>query len=56
MGFEDQRRDTGSDQDFNDVVMLIRSNPIEAIQSTTNVPIATRTPILTATASRAWPF
>lgn len=38
MGFEDQRRDTGSDNDFNDLVLLVRSNPIEAIQSSTDMP------------------
>lgn len=34
VGFEDQRRDTGSDNDFNDLVMIVRSNPIEAIDRT----------------------
>ncbi|MFO0616373.1 MAG: LruC domain-containing protein, partial [Polyangiaceae bacterium] len=38
MGFEDQRRDTGSDNDFNDLVLLVRSNPIEAIQTSSDVP------------------
>lgn len=36
VGFEDQRRDKGSDNDFNDLVFVVRSNPPEAI-STDNV-------------------
>jgi len=41
VGFEDLRRDSGSDDDFNDVVVLVRSNPVEAILATTTVPYYT---------------
>ncbi|NUP04847.1 MAG: LruC domain-containing protein [Polyangiaceae bacterium] len=37
MGFEDQRRDTGSDNDFNDLVLIIQSDPADAVIS--NVPL-----------------
>ncbi len=40
-GFEDQRRDLGSDNDFNDVVVMIQSNPISAVQSGLDVPVYT---------------
>ncbi len=33
-GFEDQRRDIGSDNDFNDLVVIINSNPPSAIRNT----------------------
>lgn len=36
MGFEDQRRDVGSDNDFNDLVMVVSSNPPDAVE--VNVP------------------
>lgn len=38
IGFEDLRRDKGADDDFNDVVLLVRSNPVEAILTDTIVP------------------
>lgn len=34
LGFEDLRRDQGADEDFNDLVLIVRSNPPEAIAST----------------------
>ncbi len=37
IGFEDMRRDMGSDNDFNDLVFYVKSNPITAIDNT-NTP------------------
>lgn len=37
IGFEDMRRDMGSDNDFNDLVFYVKSNPITAINKT-NTP------------------
>lgn len=33
-GFEDQRRDKGSDNDFNDLVLIVHANPPSAIENT----------------------
>ena len=38
LGFEDMRRDGGSDNDFNDAVFYVTANPIQGIQ-TTNIPL-----------------
>jgi LruC domain-containing protein len=37
-GFEDQRRDINSDEDFNDVVVMMRSSP-ESASADTNTPV-----------------
>ncbi len=42
MGFEDVRRDQGSDQDFNDAIFYVTSNPITAIENQ-NYPKVTTT-------------
>jgi LruC domain-containing protein len=36
--FEDWRRDQGSDQDFNDGVLYVRANPVQAV-NTVNMPV-----------------
>ncbi|MDJ1482649.1 DUF4476 domain-containing protein [Cytophagaceae bacterium YF14B1] len=40
LGFEDLRRDQGSDQDFNDVLFSISASPFEAIQKNNVISIA----------------
>ncbi|MHC1774084.1 MAG: LruC domain-containing protein [Lentimicrobium sp.] len=40
MGFEDMRRDNGSDNDFNDAIFYVTANPVEAIQYT-SMPLIT---------------
>lgn len=40
IGFEDLNRNSGSDDDFNDLVFFITVNPIEAVDFTDIVPIA----------------
>lgn len=42
IGIEDMRRDSGSDNDFNDAMFYVTSNPIVAI-NTTNMPSVTYT-------------
>lgn len=42
IGFEDQRRDGSCDNDFNDAIFQVKSNPITAIQ-TDNYPVITYT-------------
>ncbi|QTN38376.1 LruC domain-containing protein [Cryomorphaceae bacterium] len=39
IGFEDLHRDQGSDDDFNDAVFYVTSNPIEAIETGTLPPV-----------------
>ncbi len=43
LGFEDVRRDNGSDQDFNDAIFYATANPIEAIKTDVYQPIDTPT-------------
>ncbi len=42
IGFEDMRRDQGSDNDFNDAIFYVKSNPITAIDGQ-NIPPAVNT-------------
>ncbi|MEI7662185.1 MAG: LruC domain-containing protein [Bacteroidota bacterium] len=44
LSFEDIRRDSGSDNDFNDAVFYVTANPIQAIQ-TANFPIPNYTQV-----------
>ena len=38
IGFEDVRRDSGSDQDFNDVLFYVTANPLNCIQKLDSIP------------------
>jgi LruC domain-containing protein len=44
IGFEDMRRDLGSDNDFNDLVFYVKSNPITAIDNTNTPPVINTLP------------
>lgn len=44
VGFEDLRRDKGADEDFNDLVFIVRSNPPEAIATTNVLPYEASSP------------
>jgi hypothetical protein len=53
LGFEDTRRDQGSDNDFNDVLFYITGNPFTAIkkENIVAIPTPSETPIVTTPAS-----
>ena len=44
IGFEDMRRDLGSDNDFNDLVFYVKSNPITAIDNSNTPPVINTLP------------
>ncbi len=44
IGFEDMRRDQGSDNDFNDLVFYVKSNPITAIDNSNTPPVINTLP------------
>jgi LruC domain-containing protein len=44
IGFEDIRRDQSSDNDFNDLVFYVKSNPITAIEKTNTPPVINTLP------------
>jgi len=44
LGFEDLKRDAGSDNDFNDAIFYVTANPIQAVE-TVNIPLPNYTSV-----------